>query len=493
MKHSVQMTAMLLLLAASAALASCGDASVGQAEDTQAGTTGSVAVTETDDNRVSDDLPEMDYAGQTVNILIREEVNYEFDTAQTGELMDDIVYERNRAVSERFNLTLDYINQPGLWADKASYQALITNTVLAGDSTYDIVTGQSNIVLPLAPEGIYLDMADAEYIDYSKPYWKDGYHDNVTINGHLYSVAGDYALTTLTETNVILFHAGLFDRYDIEYPYSLVREGKWTLDAFLTIAQSFSEDLNGDGTIDENDLHGFAAYGNSINPFTYSTQATIMRTTEDGGHIIDFPSERHIEVYDKIYDMTHSPYYQRRDDPPAGYPSCETIIAEDLEVGRSAMIGIVLKGVEYLRDMQDDFGILPYPKYNEAQEEYVCSILRRFTVASVPTTAADPALSSLVLEALSCIGYNDIIPTYFDVALKDKYTRDTETAEMLDIIRDAAYFDFADAFYGNLGGDISDYLSGYISAASKGLASRFAKQEKPMQKKLDELYAAYED
>ena len=170
MKHSVQMTAArLLLAAATAAMASCGDIADTQTVGTQTADVTTAAVTEADENRVSDDLPEMECGGKTVSILIREEIGYEFDTEQTGDLMDDIVYERNRAVSERFNLTLDYINQPGLWADKASYQALITNTVLAGDSTYDIVTGQSNIVLPLATEGIYLDMADAQYIDYSKP------------------------------------------------------------------------------------------------------------------------------------------------------------------------------------------------------------------------------------------------------------------------------------------------------------------------------------
>lgn len=480
-----------MLLAASVLAVSCGGGETTTTETTAA-VTQAASETAADDNRISDNLPEMDYGGDSVTILYREEVAYEFDTEQTGELMDDVVYDRNRAIGERFNLTLDYFGMPGLWANKDTYCGVITNTVLAGDSTYDIVTGQSNIVLPLATENIYLDMTDAKYIDYSKPYWKDGYHENATINGHLYSVAGDYALTTLTETNVILFHAGLFTDYDIAYPYQLVRDGTWTLDAFLELVYTFSSDLNGDSVIDENDLRGFTAYNNSINPFTYSTQTAIMSKAEDGTHIMDFPKDKHIEVYDKIYEMIHSPYYLKRDELPAGFAHNDNAVVYELEIGRSAMVGVVLKGVEWLRDMEADFGILPYPKYNEAQEEYICSILRRFTVASIPTTASDPDQASLVLEALSCIGYNEIVPTYFNVALKDKYTRDSDTAEMLDIIRDGAYFDFADAFYGNLSG-MSDYLSGYAQGNSKGLASHFAKQEKSFQKQLDDLYAAYED
>ena len=371
---------------------------------------------------------------------------------------------------------------------------MITNTVLAGDSTFDIITGQSNIVLPLATENIYLDLANAKYIDYTKPYWKDGFHDNATIHGHLYAVSGDYALTTLTETNVLLFHAGLFDDYDIAYPYQMVRDGTWTLDAFLSLVETFSADLNGDSVIDENDLRGFTAYGNSINPLTYSTQTAIMAKQEDGTHIIDFPKEKHIEVYDKVYDLVHSVNFLDREKAPEGFAHSDNAVVYELEVGRSAMVGVVLKGVEWLRDMKEDFGILPYPKYNEEQEDYVCSILRRFTVASVPITAVDPDQSSLVLEALSCIGYNDIIPTYFNVALKDKYTRDADTAEMLDIIQAGAYFDFADAFYGNLSG-VSDFLTSYAyyNSNAKGLASFFEKQRNSIQKQLDELYEAYED
>ena len=298
MKLTKRALAWVLLLAAAAATASCGGGDT--TADTTAAVTEKTAETVVDDNRVNDALPEMDYEGDSVTILYREEVAYEFDTEQTGEPVDDAVYDRNRAISERFNLTLDYMGRPGLWPTQAEYKGLITNTVLAGDSTFDIITGQSNIVLPLATENIYLDLADAKYIDYSKPYWKDGFHDNATIHGHLYAVSGDYALTTLTETNVILFHAGLFNDYDIEYPYQLVRDGKWTLDAFLGLVESFSADLNGDSVIDENDLRGFTAYGNSINPLTYSTQTAIMAKQDDGTYIIDFPKERHIEVYDKV-------------------------------------------------------------------------------------------------------------------------------------------------------------------------------------------------
>ena len=182
---------------------SCG--SDGTPEVTTAETT-SASTTVVDDSRVQDNLPELDLEGRTVNILIREDMAYEFDTEQSGDIMDDVVYERNQDIMDRFNLNLEYIVEPGNWAYKDTYQSLITTAVLANDSTYDIVTGQSNIIIPLAVQGMFYDAANAKYIDYSQPYWKEGFFDNININGKIYVLGGDFAISMLSASNVIFFN-----------------------------------------------------------------------------------------------------------------------------------------------------------------------------------------------------------------------------------------------------------------------------------------------
>ena len=457
------------------------DETVAEAETTEAETTGG--------REVKDNLPDMDLNGLVFNVLIREEVSREFDTEQTGDLINDAVYQRNQSIGERFNLSINYVNQPGLWGSKDSFQKLITNSVYANESTYDVVTGQSNIILPLASQKVYCDIAESKYLDYSQPYWGKGYIENVKINGHLYTLCGDYALSTLYCSNVLFFNKSVMDDYGLEYPYQLVKDGKWTLDSFLSLCSDISADLDGDGTIGIEDFHGFAAYGNSIVPFTWSCGLSYTKVGDDGKRVFDFPSTKDVEVFDKIYAFYNS---ESMIDTNKVYPSdTESYMSTDFMGGKYMMMGMTLEGVELLRDMDVDFGIVPYPKYDETQENYVTSQLSCFTVAAITISASDPELSGLLLEALGCEGYNNIVPAYYEIALKRKYTRDEDSVEMLDIISSTSYFDFTDAFYSDLG-TVSDFLITYVQGKA-GLASSFESNKKRYEQLLSDLYAAYED
>ena len=469
-----------LLIAASAV--SCGSSNEDSKTTTNASTSDTTAPKE--DTSIHDDLPSRDFNDETITFLVREELGYEFDAEQTGDVVDDAVFKRNQTISERFNVNLEYIQAPGLWASKADYQALITNSVMAGDNSYDIITGQSNIVLPLAVQGIYHDVANAEYIDFDKPYWKSGYHDNAMINGHLYSLMGDYALSTLTASNVMFFNTALFEDYKVETPYELVKSGKWTLDAFTKMAIEFSQDLDGDGTIGENDLIGLYTNTNGINPIQYSTGCSLTSMGADGNQVIDFPSEKEIDVFDKVFDFCNNEAVHVDSNLQINQ------IAEAFINKKTAFVSGMLSIVDYLRDMKSDFGIVPFPKYDEDQENYITSVLRTVTVASIPTTVEDPGKCTFILEAMASDGYNYITPAYYEIALKGKYVRDEDTAEMLDIISSTTYFAFFDVFYAELGGN-SDMLSNYVTAGSQGLASFFESRKSNLEQLLENLYENY--
>ena len=466
-----------VILLCSLVLASCGGTvDSGNKESSAPSEGGSSSETqETGETRAHDELAAADFGGRTFTILAREETRFEFDTEQDGELVNDAVYNRNRDVGERFNCKVGYVIEPGAWGSKDTYQGLIRNSVMAGDDTYQIVTGQANIVLPLSVDYIYRDLAESQYINFEKPYWKEGYTDNAKIYGHLYAVCGDFALTALTMSNALFFNKGIMDKYGIEYPYQTVMDGKWTLDEFLSIVSDVSEDLNGDGKIDIEDMHGFGAYNNSVNPFNYSRSIT-------------FPDEKAVEVYDKMYDLVHSDAFIDTQKLGTGF-DIESQMAVEFKNGKYLMMGMYLGGVEKLRDMDVDFGILPYPKYDE-KSEYRTSVLRRYTISSIPTTAKDPEQVEMLLEAMASEGYNKIVPAYYDIALKGKYTRDAETVDMLDIISGSSWFDFCDVYYSDLQG-ISDYLSGYAMGSSKKLMSSFESTRKSFEANLKKLFEAY--
>lgn len=67
-----------------------------------------------------------------------------------------------------------------------------------------------------------------------------------------------------------------------------------------------------------------------------------------------------------------------------------------------------------------------------------------------------PAAAAL-LEAIAAESMRSVTPAYYDMALKYRYTRDEDSAEMIDLIHDSIYIDFAFAWRNVVGG--GDYFT----------------------------------
>lgn len=119
-----------------------------------------------------------------------------------------------------------------------------------------------------------------------------------------------------------------------------------------------------------------------------------------------------------------------------------------------------------------DFGILPLPKYDEQQENYI-TMAYPF-VTAIPALVKDPDMSSVVLEALNRLSYLDVFPVYKEIVLQRKLARDNESAEIVDIIGQNVLCDFGTIFFIRINGDIiwpqnicSKYASWWASNKEK--------------------------
>ncbi|MCL2519342.1 MAG: hypothetical protein FWF15_12345, partial [Oscillospiraceae bacterium] len=98
--------------------------------------------------------------------------------------------------------------------------------------------------------------------------------------------------------------------------------------------------------------------------------------------------------------------------------------------------------IQQLRNMEIDFGLLPVPKLNEQQEKYLLNIDGHAQLMAIPITVRETEKVGAILEALSYYSHKYLVPAYYDVNLKTKFSRDNESSEMLDIIMDGRIFDF---------------------------------------------------
>jgi hypothetical protein len=144
-----------------------------------------------------------------------------------------------------------------------------------------------------------------------------------------------------------------------------------------------------------------------------------------------------------------------------------------------------------MKDMQSEYGILPFPKYDEAQENYISSARVALSAILVVSDITDPAMVGTVTEALCMIGYQKITPAYYETSLKLKYLSDPTAMSMLDLIRDTMTFEFA-ATYTNSIALIFSTLGDNINKNVPSINSLVKASSKVWKNAIDKLYSDFE-
>ena len=146
-----------------------------------------------------------------------------------------------------------------------------------------------------------------------------------------------------------------------------------------------------------------------------------------------------------------------------------------------------------LRDMEDPYCIIPYPKWDEAQEQYLTNADDKFTVFTVPLTAVNNLeFIGIVYEALCAESYKTVYPAYYDTALKGKYSSDPTTAEMIDLVMSGRNFDFSFQFAEKAFQQVPYFVRQCLQSNDVNLASKYTKIEKALKKTLEKnLYPVY--
>ena len=86
--------------------------------------------------------------------------------------------------------------------------------------------------------------------------------------------------------------------------------------------------------------------------------------------------------------------------------------------------------------MEQQYGIVPIPKYSTNQKGYRSQMHDQFTVFAIPSSAAQNRLEMLgaTLEVMASESARTVKPAYYEIAVKRKYMSDPVAWEMLDLI-----------------------------------------------------------
>lgn len=435
------------------------------------------AAAEETEPSIYDDVPTGDFDGHEFRMLnVVSNYAYVLLTAEElmGETINDAVFNRNALVGDNLNVSFSE-NIVG-WGDIAG---AITNMVAADDYAYDIVFDEVQNSIKYPSNGQVLNLYDLPELNFEKPWWDAGSVETLSVGDSLFMVNGDIHLMYGESAWVLFFNKNMLAEYNLESPYTVIKEGRWTFDKMYEMISGVALDLNGDGVLNSDDQFGLATHSDfSLVLLTSAGEGLLYKNENNIPEWKDLPEKvfnLSEKIHQQFFDLNLS--FQQYLSPIGSIGG----IVDHFMQGKSLFLCEVLGHAKTLRDMEDNFGIIPTPKYDEIQENYNTFIARSAQTLMVPVTNRELSRTAVILENLGAESFKSLRPAYYDVQLSGKTARDADSLEMLDIIFDGRRYEMAYIFGANTIG------SAYITATETGgeLASAITKVTKAAKKNIE--------
>ena len=383
---------------------------------------------------IADELGEYDFEGRKLRLVLHNEseVFIPEEDRNKGDLIKDAKYERNTKVANRFNFKLEPvyvagINEVANWVQK---------NVLSGADEFDLLVNHVLTTGGMVTKNLFVNWYDVPNVDFSKPWWAASTSNELTYDGKCILAVSDFNYSSVSCTYCMVFNKNLAASYDLGNLYETALSGNWTFANFTNIVKDIWVDSDGSGDKTENDFFGMVQPTHSrMNQWLWAFDNPIMVKNEEGTPTISIKTDKINNIVSEIYN-----YCYNMNGVGFQFPNETDMFLEKKTIFMIVPLGDLTS--EGFRNFEDEYGVLPLPKWNEHQPEYKTQSYGEHTVSAIPKTVKDLEFVGTCVEALSAESYKTVIPTLYEIALKTRYLRDSESKEVLDIVINSRLFDF---------------------------------------------------
>ena len=460
MKKSLSLILASVILAC-AALTSCSEKA---ADETTADTTPTTANAETaadteteTETEESDRFADVNYGGKTFTVYTSVDTNdatngdaFIRGTGEyTGEAINDAVYDRNNKVMDLLGINLEFV-EANYDMNAATNQIKIQ--IQAGDTVWQVAANDIRSLASLSSGGFIANIYNNDILDMEKNYWyADSMRDLMFLDGGMYLLVGDYFTDALSSCHTLYANEEIINNVygDENYVNKMVFDGTWTIDKMTQMVGENYTDTDGDGKKSGGDTYGYACVGmwGSAIPMLISQDIHFVDKTADSVEYA-FNNEHSIAVLDKLQALYYS-------------DGTNTTACGDITTLRTFFINkqCLFMGYNRLgdltrfREVEFPIGVLPYPKFDENQENYITTLHDTSEIGAIPSTVVGDELN-FVLTCLEVLGREtskSVMPAFYEDGLKVKYADGQDDAKMVDLIHDSISSPFAVAYDNTLG------------------------------------------
>ena len=385
------------------------------------------------------------YDGQTFTFLNAEDElwagsNHVLDyEEQSGELVQDSVYNRARKAEQQFGITIDVV-KTGIFDTTGDMQ----KHVMANEDVYN--AAYVPLKDAMAQAEYVTNLHDIDTLHLTDEWWNQSFIDQATmLGGKLYSTVDYINMMGYTYGNVLYFNKDMYEKNNIDLPYDAVRSGNWTYDKMYE-NMSKVVNLNGDESFKAS-MSGTCVYGYAVQ----HEEGTMTLLDGSGEFLVlkdkdGVPSLRSdVSGFEAAYSKLCSML--------SGDGFCVMKNEKELqgafifEQGRAMFYQgpLGLAGDAEFRGLDFEFGVIPAPKYEASQSKYYTMASEYTLSLTVPKTVSDTKFTGEVLDYMAYLGLRDVIPD-IQTSLCYKGMRDDDSIEMFNTILNTLSLDIGYMF-----------------------------------------------
>ena len=396
-------------------------------------------------------LPKKDYGGHEFTFITREASAYNIkfieSESETGETLPDAIYRRNSLLEEKYNVKIRQMNVADITTE-------VRTQVMGGTVEFDVILASCARLATMAQEGLLQNLLEIELIGWDNGYWDTNSRDQLMIGDKLYFA--NCALDIHTIGFGVYFNKKIVEDAGLTSPYEYMEKNEWTIDNWATMVKAVSRDLDNDGAMTEFDLYGTLAEHHNPRMFLYASGVRGTTNDENGYPVVTLMEnpDKTVNLYEKLKDvlsdtsvsycMTCSPVGANGYANKWGY--LKYLFTQDHYMFHYTSDDVLTA----LAEMESDYGIVPFPKYDKNQEKYQTVYPYNNSLLAIPSVSTDLDRTARLLEDMNYFSAITVIPAWYDTLLARRYARDDESEESLDILRENCVYDLG--LYYDFGG-----------------------------------------
>jgi len=395
---------------------------------------------------------------------------------ETGDILNDIVYLRNRDAESKVNIVIN--EYPA--KSKEAFNDLLKQCVMSGDDIYDLGFQSIVGISGLIDDGLLRDI-NTVGVNTDAPWYDHNSIESLTIADKLFYVINDISFYDKLSAIVTFFNKSIAENYNMDDFYQKVADGEWTYEYMLNCAEQISMDLNGDGQMDMNDTYGILCQNDGSYFLLHAAGLNVSEQSEDG---LRFTAndERFITALQDIFDLMSSDLYMN----VHKFGTSFTVAMKVFLDNRNLFMIRPIQSVFSMRDMEADFGIIPMPRYFEDDSDYhTPTNIYSGIIMCVPKNPKNNDYIALVTDLLAAESHEKVMPVLYDVVLDSKLSRDDITSKMLDIVFENRTYD------PGLIWDIGGIRTTIVTSKHLNISSTIASITEKAEVEIAELYDAF--